>query len=158
MRKSNFKEIYTACLLLLIGVVYLAAQGGAFLSRGSTRVDGDIVQFSWNEMLSHLRSIITILLCFSGGILLLKIRRAGWIISQSLLLLLLTIATGIFISNMTALGILVIVLAAGILSLFLAITFLLQKPTREKFMVTWKTFLSSIVLYAILVAFYFLLQ
>ena len=158
MRKASAKEIYAASLIFLIGIVYLVAQADALFSMGSTTVRGDIIQLSKNEMLSHLRSILTIVLCFSGGILLLKIKKSGWIICQSVLLLLLTIAAGIFISNITSLNSSGFILIAGILLLLLAFIFLIQKATRQKFMVTKKNYQSVIVLFALLAVFYFLLQ
>lgn len=158
MRKAGAKEIYAASLVLLIGIIYLAAQADALFSIGSTTVKGDIIQVSRNEMLSHLRSILTIILCFSGGMLLLKIKRAGWVVSMSILILLITIAAGIFISNFSGLNLSGIALIIGILLLILAIVFLLQIRTREKFSVTRKSFVSVLVLLAVLVFFYFVLQ
>lgn len=158
MRKASAKEIYVACLILLIGIIYLAAQTDALFSIGSTTVKGDIIQLSKNEILSHLRSIVTVVLCFSGGILLLKTKRTGWVISQSVLLLLFIIASGIFMSNITALNVSGIVLAGGIGLLLLAIIFLLQKQTRQKFTITGKSYLSVFILFVILVIFYFLLK
>src|SRR5688500_9973308 len=95
MRNENANILYNTSLILLIGTIYLAAQIDAIFSMGSTKVHGDTIQFSKNEALSHLRSILTIILCFSGGILLLKARKVGWVISLSVLLLLITIAAGI---------------------------------------------------------------
>lgn len=158
MRKANAKEIYAASLILWIGVIYLAGQADALFSIGSTTVKGDVIQLSKNEILSHFRTILTIILCFSGGILLLKIKRTGWIISQSILLLLLTIASAIFISNFRSLNITGIVLAGGIGLLVLAIIFLLHKQTLQRFAVTRKNYLSVLILFATLVVFYFLLQ
>lgn len=158
MQKANAKEIYTASLIFLIGTIYLVAQTDAILSLGSTKIKGDIVQFSKNEILSHLRSILTIVLCFSGGILLLKARTGGWIISLSVLLLLLTIASGIFLSNITGLNFSAIVLMAGIFLLLMAIIFLLQSRVRQKFSVTKKTYLSVFILFTILAVIYFVLQ
>ena len=158
MRKRNAKEIYTASLILLIGTIYLVAQADAIFSMGSTRIKGDIIELSKNEILSHLRSIITIILCLSGGILLLKGRKVGWIISLSVLLLLITIASGIFLSNITGFNISAIVLMVGIFLLLLAIIFLLQSRARQKFFVTKKTYLSVFILFMILAVFYFVLQ
>ena len=158
MRKPGAKEIYSASLILLIGTIYLAAQADAIFSIGSTTVKGDTIQVSRNEMLSHLRSILTIILCFSGGILLLKIRKAGWVISLSILLLLLAVATGIFLSNISGLNLSAVVLIAGIFLLLVAIVFLLQSRSRKKFLVTKKSFLSVFVLFAVLVLFYFVMQ
>ena len=158
MRKANAKQIYTASLILLIGTIYLAAQIDAIFSMGSTKVHGDTIQFSKNEALSHLRSILTIILCFSGGILLLKARKVGWVISLSVLLLLITIAAGIFASNINGLTFSAIVLVAGIFLLLLAIIFLLQSRARQKFSITKKNYLSVFILFMLLAVFYFVLQ
>ena len=158
MRKSNAKEIYAASLILLIGIIYLAAQAGALFSMGSTTVKGDMIQLSKNEILSHTRSILTIVLCFSGGILLLKARTAGWIISLALLLLLITISSGIFLSNITGLNASGIAMTVGIFLLLLAIMFLLQARARQKFSVTKKSYLFVFILFAVLAFFYFVLQ
>lgn len=158
MRKSNAKDIYAASLILLIGTIYLAAQAGALFSMGSTTVKGDVIQLSKNEILSHTRSILTIVLCFSGGILLLKARTAGWIISLSLLLLLITISSGIFLSNITGINASGIALTVGILLLLLAIMFLVQARARQKFSVTKKSYLFVFILFAALAFFYFVLQ
>jgi hypothetical protein len=97
-------------------------------------------------------------LCFSGGILLLKSRRAGWVISLSILILLITIAAGIFLSNISGLNVSGIALIIGIGLLLLAIVFLLQSRAREKFFVTKRSFVSVFVLFAVLVFFYFVLE
>jgi hypothetical protein len=158
MQKRSGKEIYAASLLLLIGTIYLAAQADAFFSIGSVYVEGDVVKISKNEFLSHLRTVITVIMCFSGGILLLKVAKAGWIISQALLMLLFAIGSGILISNFTGLHISILVLICGILLLLLAIVFLFLEQIRKKFLITSKDVLFALVLFAALIAFYFFLQ
>ena len=158
MRKANTKEIYTACLILLIGSIYLAAQAGAWFAIGSTTIRGDVIQLSKNEMLSHLRTIITIILCLTGGILLLKGKKAGWIISLSILFLLLTIASGIFVSNIGGLNTSAGVLIFGICLILLGIIFLIHRQTRQRFMISSKTYVPVVVLFAALAIFYFFLQ
>ena len=157
MQKPNGKEIFSASLLLLIGVIYLAAQADSLFSIGSTTVKGDTIQLSKNEVLSHLRSIVMIVLCLTGGILLLKIKQAGWIISQSLVLLLLTIASGVYFTNYGELMALPFLFGAMLL-LFIAFIFLLQKQTRQKFMIGRDSYLAVVIIFAILVVLYFFLQ
>ena len=157
MQKPNGKVIFSASLLLLIGVIYLAAQADALFSIGSTTVKGDTIQLSKNEVLSHLRSIVTIVLCLAGGILLLKIKQTGWIISQSMVLLLLTIASGVYLTNYGELMALPFLFGAMLL-LLTAFIFLLQKQTRQKFMVGRNSYLAVIIIFAILVVLYFFLQ
>lgn len=158
MQKANAKEIYVASLVLLIGVIYLAAQVDALFAIGSTRVKGDVIHLSKNEMLSHFRSMFTIVFCFSGGILLLKTKTSGWVISQSILLLLTAIASGIYASNMSGLNFSGIILITGILMLLLAIIFLTLPQTRRRFMISKRSYLSAIILFTVLAVFYFLLQ
>ena len=158
MRKVNAREIYAASLILVIGIIYLAAQVASLFSMGSTTIKGDIIHLSKNEILSHTRSILTIVLCFSGSILLLRARTAGWIISLAILLLLATISSGIFLSNVTGLNFSGIILIVGIFLLVLAIIFLVQAGVRQKFSVTKKSYLSVFILFAVLAFFYFVLQ
>jgi hypothetical protein len=158
MEKPKGREIYSASLLLLIGTIYLVAQADSFFSIASIYVEGDVIKLSKNEFLSHLRTVITIILCFCAGILLLRLKRSGWIISQSLLVLLLSIAIGIFISNFSGFSLSFIALAVAIFLLLIAIIFLLLNPTRQKFMVSGKDYLYTIFLFVILALFYFYLQ
>jgi hypothetical protein len=158
MQRTKAREIYSASLLLLIGTIYLAAQADSFFSVGSVYVEGDVIKLSRNEFLSHLRTVITVLFCFTGGISLLRTKKGGWIISQSILLLLLSIAVGILISNFTDFTSSILFLVAAIVLLLLAIVFLVLKPTRDRFLITVKDLLSSFVLFLILAGFYFFLQ
>jgi len=159
MPKPNAKEIYIAGLIILIGIIYLVAQSDALFSIGSTSIRGDSIQLSKNEMFSHIRTILTIVICFSGGILLLKIKKAGWILSLTILLLLFSIASGISISNWKQLSVIAIVLiSGGIFLLLLGIILLLRKDCTQKFVITRKNYLTVFILFATLSAFYFLLQ
>ena len=158
MQKANGKEIFSASLVLLIGIIYLAAQAGSLFSIGSTTVKGDTIQLSKNELFSHVRSLLTILLCLSGGIFLLKIKRTGWIISQAILLLLLTITCGILFSNLGEIKSSLLFLTGGILLLLTAFIFLLQRQTRKKFMIGRKSYFAVAIVFGILVGFYFFLQ
>jgi hypothetical protein len=158
MQRSRGKQIYSASLLLFIGAIYLAAQADSFFSVGSVYVDGDIIKLSKNEFLSHLRTVITVVLCFSGGLLLLRNKKIGWIMAQSLLLLLLTIGCGILASNFTAFNSSILLLIGAIFMLLLAVIFLFLRQTRQRFLLTGKDVLSMVLLYAILTAFYFFLQ
>jgi hypothetical protein len=90
--------------------------------------------------------------------LLLKTKKNGWIISQALLLLLLSIGCGILISNFTGVSISILMLIGGILLLLLAIIFLFLKQIRQKFVVTGRDVVSALILFAALTAVYFFLQ
>lgn len=157
MKNLSCKQLFIGILVLLIGIIYLAAQADSFFSVGSTRVKGDVIELSKNEILSHTRSILTILLCFTGAILFFKRRTGGWIITGSILLLLLVIALGILINNFSptfSVGI----LGFAVLILFLALLFLFQKNMRIRYNVKKKSFGSMIILSGMLVVIYFVLQ
>lgn len=158
MRKANAKEIFAAFLVLLTGGVYLAAQADALFAIGSTTIKGDVIQLSKNELFSHLRTIITIVLCFAGGVLLLKRNKAGWVICVAILCLLLTIAVGIFLSNVQTVNAAAFVLLLMIVLLLMSVIFLLLKPTRNRFNVMPKNYFQVLVFFSVLVAFYFFLQ
>lgn len=157
MQKANRKEIFSATLVLIIGIIYLAAQADSFFSIGSTTVKGDTIQLSKNELFSHVRSIVTIVFCIMGGILLLRIKRLGWILSQSMLLLFLTIASGVYLTNYGELMALPFLFGAMLL-LITAFIFLLQKQTRKKFMIGRDSYLAVVIVFAILAVLYFFLQ
>ena len=72
MASKNGKEIYVASIVLLVGTIYLVAQTITLFSGGSTTVKGDSLQISMNKLLSHLRTIFIIVLCFTGGISMLR--------------------------------------------------------------------------------------
>ena len=158
MPKATAKEIYSACLVLLTGGIYLAAQADALFASGSTTIREDVIQLSKNEILSHTRTMVTIVLCFTGGILLLKHKKAGWLISVSILLLLLTVATGIFMSNVRTFNLAAVALFFVIVMLLMAVIFLLLRETRQRFNVVPANYMAVFMLFAVLIGFYFFLQ
>lgn len=158
MASKNGKEIYVASIVLLVGTIYLVAQTITLFSGGSTTVKGDSLQISINELLSHLRTIFIIVLCFTGGISMLRQKKIGWIISFAVILLLLTIAAGIYESNIPQISTGGVIIIAGIIMLLIAMIFLIQKTTRERYQIENKNYYSVIIIYAVLVLFYFYLQ
>ena len=147
-----------ASIVLLVGTIYLVAQVITIFSVGSTRVKGDTLQLSINELLSHLRTIFIIVLCFTGGIAMLGKKKIGWIVSISVILLLLTIAAGIYESNIPEVSLAGLIIIAGIIILLVAMIFLIQRSTRERYQIDNKSYYSVIIIYAFLVLFYFYLQ
>lgn len=158
MARKNGREIYVSGMILLIGSIYLAAQADTLFSIGSTRREGDTILISRNELFSHLRTIIIILLCFTGGIAMLRSKTIGWIINLAVILLLLTIVAGIYESNIKGVEVAGLVLIGGIILLLMAMIFLLQKSMRYKYGINNKSYYSVGILYALLILFYFFLQ
>lgn len=159
--KLSWREKFAGILVLIIGIVYLLWQVADFLSSKSDAyaVKEGSIQISKSELMNHVRSIISILLALTGGWLLLKGKRAGWMISVPLLLLLNIIAGGVMISgyamadNLTKIvgGIMVFIL-------LLALIFLLLPSARLKYKVGRNTYVTTITLIVLLIMLYFFLQ
>lgn len=157
----SWREKFAGLLILVIGIIYLLWQVIDLLSSksGAYAVKEGALQISTSELFTHIRSVFTILLALAGGWLLLKGKRAGWVISVPLLLLLLAIATGIMIAgysltnttNKIAGGVIVLIL-------LLALLFLLLPSARIKYRVGKRTYLPTLFLLLLLVGLYFFLQ
>lgn len=159
--KLSWREKFAGILVLIIGIVYLLWQVADFMSSKSDAyaVKEGNIQISRAELLNHARSILSILLALIGGWLLLKGKRAGWVIGVTLLLLLNTIAIILMVSgfsltdttNKIAGGVVVFIM-------LLALLFLLLPSARLKYKVGKRTYLPTLVLLLILVGIYFFLQ
>lgn len=157
----SWREKYAGILVLFIGLVYLLWQVIDFLSSRSNAyaVEEGTFNINTSELFNHIRSIISILLALSGGFLLLKGKRAGWVIGVSLLLLLNIIAAGIMIAGY-AVADNVNKIAGGVvvLLLLLALIFLLLPSARLKYKAGRNAIATAIVLVVLLVGLYFFLQ
>jgi hypothetical protein len=159
--KLSWREKYAGILVLIIGIIYLLLQVIDFLSSKSNAyaVKDGAVQISTSELLNHSRTILTILFAITGGILLLKGKRTGWIIGVSILLLLTTILVGIMVASFPIVGIAQKMIGITfIVVLLLALLFLLLPSARMKYKVGKRTYLPTLVIYIALAAMYFFLQ
>lgn len=159
--KLSWREKFAGIIVLFIGFVYLIVQVGGFLSSKADTFsvnEGDI-RISTGELMNHVRSIVSIILALLGGWLLLNGKKAGWVISVPLLLLMLTIATWLMIAyypladNMSK-----IFGGALVFLIFLALLFLILPSARKKYKVTRITVISMVTLLALLVGLYFFAQ
>lgn len=162
MQSLNWREKFSAILVLLIGVLFLILQITDYLSSKANAflVKEDTILINRSELFSQLRTLLTILLCIGGGILLFKKRRIGWVIGLGLLILFLAIACAgliqLAIVNTFDLGF--IILAGCAVVLLLAILSLIARSTREKYRVGKKTFLPALVFLIVIAAVYLFLQ
>lgn len=159
--KLSWREKYAGIVVLFVGFIYLLWQVSDFMSSrsGAYSVKDGAIRISTSELLTHIRSIVSMLLALMGGWLLLKGKRAGWVIGVSLLVLLNIIAVGIMIAGYTvadnfnkiAGGVLVLIL-------LLALIFLLLPSARLKYKVGRNTYVTAVTLLILLIALYFFLQ
>ena len=159
--KLSWREKYAGILVLIIGIIYLLLQVIDFLSSKSNAyaIKDGAVQITTSELLNHARTILTIILSITGGLLLLKGKRAGWVIGVPILLLLTLIAGGILFANFKILDTLnKSVGITGVVILLLAVLFLLLPSARIKYKVGKRTYLPTFILLIALAAMYFFLQ
>lgn len=158
--KLSWREKYAGILVLIIGILYLIFQVFDFASSkaGAYAIKDGALQVSTGELLNHARTIFTILLAISGGLLLLNGKRAGWIIGLPILALLTLIVGGILAYNFRTTGNAQKIMGgAGLFILLLAILFLFLPSARKKYRVGKFTYLPTLVLLLVLAALYFFL-
>lgn len=159
--KLSWREKYVGILVLIVGIVYLLWQAIDFLSSksGAYTVKEGAFNINTSELFNHIRSIISIILAITGGFLLLKGKRTGWVIGVAFLLLLLLIASGIMIAGYAiADNLSKIIGGTFVLLLLLALVFLLLPSARLKYKVGKRTYLPTVVLLLILAVLYYFLQ
>ncbi|MDF2192873.1 hypothetical protein [Paraflavitalea sp. CAU 1676] len=156
----SWREKFSGIIVLFVGFIYLAWQISNITSSKADayRMDNGAFQISRSELINDVRSVVSIVLALLGGWLLLRGKRSGWVISIPLLLLLNTIAGALMVqyypladSLQKAVG------GVFVLSLLLALLFLVIPSARKKYKVTRVTFVSTLTLLALLVGLYFFL-
>ncbi|WP_276485411.1 hypothetical protein [Paraflavitalea pollutisoli] len=159
--KLSWREKFAGIIVLFIGFVYLFVQVSSFLSSKADTFsvnEGDI-HISSSELMNHVRSIVSIILALLGGWLLLNGKKAGWVISVPLLLLILTIATWLMIAYYPLADNLSKILGGTVVFLILlALLFLILPSARKKYKVTRITVISMVTLLVLLAAMYFFMQ
>jgi hypothetical protein len=159
--KRNWKEWYLIIILLLIGGMYLALQLTSMIhsySRSSS-IEGDTITISKSELLTDIRTFVTVILCLAAAVGLMLRKTFGWVTGISIYIIFLFVTSGGWINaiNMQLGPQLVFLLVITVL-LLLAIFILVSRPIREKFAVNRKHLISAGILTLCLAAIYFLLQ
>ena len=157
--KLNWKEKYSALILLMIGGFFLITQTIGLISSQSERFtsEGNKVSFNLTELREDLKIYIVVVLAFLGGLLLLYRKRLGWIIGLPVLIWYMIIAiNGIVLSVVTrTFNISFLVVLVGFTTLALAVGFLLTKTVRTKYKVGKFTYLPTFLILLAIVAIYF---
>lgn len=162
MQKLNGREIYTGILVLLITIIFISMQVRETFSGYSDSTirseSGSLVVNTKDALYTvHVYALITIGLL--GSILLFRKKRTGWIFSFSMLAFYLMLALyGLVMSLwMGMYGGSLIIIGTGVLALLLGLIFLLIPSTKEKFRVSKKTILPTLLLFMALVVITFFL-
>lgn len=159
--KIGWKEKFASAIIIGIGIMLIILLVMSVVSSQSSVVSdhGNTFTIRKSELLNYARFIITILLALSGGILLFRQRKWGWIIVVSFLLFS-TFLAGYFIWFLYVMDLIpsFIVSIILFLVLLLAVVFLLLPSTRKKYKVGNHTWLPTLVFLAAICALYFFLQ
>ena len=141
------KELYSGSMVIFIALFYLISGGLQVLQASANGVD-------WPEI----KMLLLAVFYLASGILLLRKRNAGWIMSTGVLLnfvlvmlvFLISMSQGAAFNGYAAMAIILFFL------LLLALVFLFNRNTRKKFAVNNKSYLATISVYLALIAVNFL--
>ena len=160
--KLSWREKFSAIVVLLIGIVFLALQiQNLILSRGNDySMQDNTVSINRSELFHDIRFYLTAFLCVFASMLLFRKNKAGWMIGLSFLILFELVALwGILTAVYMGTFDLVFLLGcAGALLLLLSIIFLLIPSARQKYRVGKQTYLPTLVFLAALIALFLFLQ
>jgi len=154
-------EKFSAVLLLVAGFIYLALWMISIFSETTSFINmaDNKVSMNLSELLSHIRTVITICLALGGGFLIFRNSRPGWIMGIVVLILLLIICSGALYQAFNLKEPIPIAMTATAwLILLLSIIFLTIPSSLKKFNITKTTIITATVLALILVTFYFFVQ
>ena len=159
--KLSWKEKFASVVIFSIGIMLIILLVLSVVSSQSSVVSdqGNTFTIRKSELLNYARFIITIVLALSGGILLFRQRKWGWIIGMPFLLFS-TFLAGYFIWFLYVMSLIPSFIMAIILFLVLlsALVFLLLPSARKKYRVGNHTWLPTLVFLAAICALYFFLQ
>lgn len=159
--KLSWKEKFAAVVIMGIGVLLIILLVMSVVSSQSSVISdhGNTFTIRKSELLNYIRFVLTIILAISGGILLFRQRKWGWIIGVPFLLFSSFLA-GYFIWFLYVMGLIpsFIVSIFVFLVLVLALAFLLLPDARKKYKVGNHTWLPTLVFLAAIGALYFFLQ
>ncbi|RYG00804.1 MAG: hypothetical protein EOO02_14120 [Chitinophagaceae bacterium] len=159
--RLHLREKYSAIILLIIGVVYLAVWLISIFSETTGFVQVNEKQISMNtaELLNHIRTLLIIIFSIGGGFGLFRLRRFGWILANVIFLLFLTIVSGgIYQALKLADTTLIVIACTGATVLLLAVIFLWLPSARLRLSITRSDMITAAALSVVMTAFYLLAQ
>ncbi len=161
MMKLNFREKFSAFVILSIGIIYLLLYIISFFQNESSLISESDNAISINKtaFLENLRIWINILFPLIGGMLMFKIKQAGWVISMGILPVFLMIVGGLIatVNALELFDLTAYVLYSGALILALAFLFMLFPSTLRKFKIGLSAGIISLILAAINALIFFFL-
>lgn len=159
MQRLNGREIYVIILLVIVTVILSVAFVMGLVSDYSTLPAEAAARESVKvkDLVDHINTLLLVVLGIAGSILMVKKKPGGWILALTLLSLFTFVAVVGMISS-AADG--VTFIAVGVMALFFitGIVFLFLPATIQKYRVSKKVILPTLLLFMALAAFYIFLQ
>jgi hypothetical protein len=160
MPKAGWREYIIAIFLLFAGITYLVLQVISISRGDNSTIDAnaEVIHINRYAFFNELRIYLTIACCIAGGMFMIRLKKAGWILSLCMIMLFTAIAVGATV-NLFMLGIndasRYLVLGA---SAFLLGLLGLHLSLHKKFVLKKNDWIKVILLCTTLGLFYFLLQ
>lgn len=163
MQKLSWREKYAGLLVLLIGIIFLLIQVASLMSNKSHAYSfqNNALVINKNELFSDLRTYLVILMGVIAGLMLLKNKRAGWVLGLPVLLLIVTIAVTLGVEQFKTIRTnkqAMIIFGSVLFLLFLGILFLFLPSARKKYRASAGAVVLTLLLYGALTGVYFFLQ
>lgn len=154
--KLSGKEMYVGILLLFISTIILIAQVFENLSPGSDaiRSENNSLVLNTNDILDTIHTYVLALIGLIGGIQWLRKKHIGWIFSTAMYVYYFGIAVYalIVLVDDRQYDVGFILVSIPTILLLLATVFLFLKPTLQKFRVSKKTILPTLLIFMAILA------
>jgi hypothetical protein len=162
IKPIGWREKFAATLVLLIGIIVLMMQVFALISSKDDTISEANGAFivKKGDLFTHIRTWLTILVALTGGMLLLKGKKLGWMLGMALLLFFTVLAlygVALLTVKKSFTGEFKVVSALAAL-LLIAIVFLGLPSARSKYRVGPKTWWPTLFIFMAIAAVYFFLQ
>lgn len=161
MQPLSWREKFAGIFILVLGLIFLVLFVLELSTSRSSDVtsNADAIMVSKAALYRHIRNITSILIALVGAMGLLRQKQIGWMLSVPFLLIIGVIAGYFFyLTLVTGMAMMSIAPGIALLLVILSLLFLLLPSAREKYRVSSKTILPTLVFLLAIGAIFFLLQ
>lgn len=161
MQPLSWREKFAGIFILILGLIFLILfLMELFTSRSSdVTSNADAIMVNRAALFRHLRNIFSILIAIVGALGLLRQKQIGWMLGVPFLLIIGVIAAYfLYLALITGMGMMSIAPGIALLLVMVSLIFLLLPSAREKYRVSSKTILPTLVFLLAIAAVFFLLQ
>ncbi|MGN6418043.1 MAG: hypothetical protein ACTHMC_11160 [Pseudobacter sp.] len=161
MQPLSWREKFAGIFILVLGLIFMILfVMELFTSRSSdVTSNADAITVNRAALFRHIRNITSILIAIAGALGLLRQKQLGWMLAVPFLLIIGVIAGYfLYLTLTTGMGMMSIAPGIALLLVIMSLIFLLLPSAREKYRVSSKTILPTLVFLLAIGAVFFLLQ